>query len=113
LIRCAAAIATLKKLEGVDFAHLVPGHGPVMTDRAYVEKLIAALETVRAQVGPLAKADVPLAEVRKRVDLTAMKAGFTGDDAWLKFLIDAVFTGDLVSNAYKEARGETVVQGKG
>jgi len=106
-------IATLKKLEGVDFAYLVPGHGPVMTDRAYVEKVIAALETVRAQVGPLAKADVPLAEVRKRVDLTAMKAGFTGDDAWLKFLIDAVFTGDLVSNAYKEARGETVIQGKG
>ena len=106
-------IATLKRLEAIDFAYLVPGHGPVMTDRAYVDKVIAALEAVRAQVGPLARADVPLSEVRKRIDLTAMKAGFTGDDAWLKFLIDAVFAGDLVSNAYKEARGETVIQGKG
>lgn len=106
-------IETLKKLEAFDFAVLVPGHGAVQTDRAYVDKVIAALQTVRDQVGPLAKADVPLAEVRKRVDLRAMKAGFTGDDPWLDFLIDAVFTGDLISNAYKEARGEPVIQGKG
>ncbi|MGZ5948281.1 MAG: hypothetical protein ACXWKV_17050, partial [Caulobacteraceae bacterium] len=65
------------------------------------------------QVGPLARADVPLDEVRKRIDLAALQAGFTGDDAWLKTLIGSVFTADLVANAYKEARGETVVQGKG
>lgn len=106
-------IATLRKLEALDFAYLIPGHGPVMTDRAYVEKVVAALETVRAQVAPLAKADVPLDEVRKRVDLTAMKAGFTGDDPWLTSLIEAVFAGDLIANAYKEARGEAVIQGKG
>lgn len=106
-------IATLKTLEGIGFAYLVPGHGPVMTDRAYVEKVIAALQTVRDQVGPLARADVPLADVRKRVDLKAMTASFAGDDAWLRSLLSAVFTNDLVSNAYKEARGETVIQGKG
>ncbi len=106
-------VATLKRLEGFDFADLVPGHGPVMTDRAYLERLIAALQTVRDQVRPLAKAGLPLDEVRTRVDLTAMQAGFTGEDAWLKTLIGAVFTGDLVANAYKEARGEAVIQGKG
>jgi glyoxylase-like metal-dependent hydrolase (beta-lactamase superfamily II) len=106
-------IATLRTLEGLDFAALIPGHGPVMRDRAYVDRLIAALQTVRDQVGPLAKAGAPLDEVRTRIDLTAMQAGFTGDDAWLKTLIGAVFTGDLVANAYKEARGETVIQGKG
>jgi hypothetical protein len=47
------------------------------------------------------------------VDLKAVKAGFTGDDPWLAFLMDAVFTGDLIANAYKEARGEEVVQGVG
>jgi glyoxylase-like metal-dependent hydrolase (beta-lactamase superfamily II) len=106
-------IATLRKLDAFDYAFLVPGHGAVQTDHAYVGKVIAALEAVRAQVGPLAKANVPLAEVRKRVDLAAMKASFTGGDPWLSLLIDAVFTGDLVSNAYKEARGEPVIQGKG
>ena len=106
-------IAALKALEAFDFAYLAPGHGPVQHDHAYVDKVIAALEAVRAQVVPLAKAGVPLADVRKRVDLAAMKRSFTGDDAWLAFLIDAVFTNDLVSNAWKEARGEAVIQGKG
>lgn len=106
-------IATLGKLEALDFAVLVPGHGAPMADRAYVDQVIAALETVRAQVGPLARAGVPLEEVRKRVDLKAMTAGFTHGDPWLDVIIGAVFTGDLISNAYKEARGETVVQGKG
>ena len=106
-------IETLRKLERIDFTYLVPGHGPVMTDRAYVDRLVVALETVRAQVGPLAKAGVPLVDVRKRVDLATTRAAFAGDDAWLRFLIDAVFTNDLISNAYKEARGETVIQGKG
>lgn len=106
-------IATLKRLEAIDFAVLVPGHGAPMTDHAYVDQVIAALETVRAQVAPLAKAGVPLDEVRKRVDLKAMTHGFTHGDPWLGVIIGAVFTGDLISNAYKEARGEEVVQGKG
>jgi glyoxylase-like metal-dependent hydrolase (beta-lactamase superfamily II) len=103
-------IATLKKLESFDFAYLVPGHGAVMRDRAYVDKMISALETVRAQVGPLAKAGVALDDVQKRVDLTAMKRSFTGDDAWLGLLLNAFFTRDLITSAWKEARGEAVVQ---
>lgn len=106
-------IATLKKVRAFDFDCLVPGHGAVQRDRAYLDKLIAALEDVRAQVGPLAQAGVPLADVRKRVDLKAIRAGFTGGDPWLEFVIGAVFANDLVANAYKEARGEEVVQGKG
>ena len=52
-------------------------------------------------------------QVRKQVDLGAVTAGFTKGDPWLDFLIGAVFSNDLVANAYKEARGEAVVQGKG
>ncbi|MCR5878184.1 hypothetical protein [Phenylobacterium sp. J367] len=104
-------IVTLRKLRAMQPAVLIPGHGAPMRDTVYVDRLIAALEGLRAQVAPLK--DLPLEEVRKRVDLTAMKAGFTGGDAWLAFLIDAVFTNDLIGNAWKEARGEAVVQGKG
>ncbi|WP_374574898.1 MBL fold metallo-hydrolase [Phenylobacterium sp.] len=106
-------IAVLQKLKGFDFAFLVPGHGAVQTDRAYVDKVIATLASVRDQVGPLAKADVPLDEVRKRIDLSAIRQDFAGDDPWKRFLMDAAFLNDLVSNAYKEARGEEVIQGKG
>lgn len=106
-------IATLEKLKAYDFAVLVPGHGAVQTDRAYVDKVEGALKAVRERIAPLAKAGVPLDEARKQIDLTDIRQAFAGDDAWLRNLIDAVFLNDLVSNAYKEARGEPVIQGKG
>jgi glyoxylase-like metal-dependent hydrolase (beta-lactamase superfamily II) len=105
-------IATLKKLEGFDFAYLVPGHGPVMRDRAYVEKMIAALQTVRDQVGPLAKAGVPLDDVRKRVDVAAMTRSFAGDDPWLAYILNVFFTRDLIATVWKEAHGQAEVQGQ-
>jgi glyoxylase-like metal-dependent hydrolase (beta-lactamase superfamily II) len=108
-----AWIETLKTIRAIDFDVLIPGHGAVLRDRAYIDQLISTLETVRAQVSPLARAGVPLADVRKQVDLSAMRAGFTKGDPWLEFVIGAVFAGDLVANAYKEARGEEVIQGKG
>lgn len=106
-------IAALRKVEAYPFAVLVPGHGAPQTDRAYTGKLIATLTELRDQVAPLAKADMPLEEVPKKVDLTAARQRFAGDDPWLRSLMGAVFTGDLISNLYKEARGEPVIQGKG
>lgn len=106
-------IEVLGKVAAYDFAHLVPGHGPAQTDRTYLEKVRSALVAVRAQVAPLARANVPLAEVRKRVDMEPIRRAFAGDDPWLGYVFGAVFAGDLISNAYKEARGEPVVQGKG
>jgi glyoxylase-like metal-dependent hydrolase (beta-lactamase superfamily II) len=104
-------VAVLKTLKTYDFAYLIPGHGAVQTDAAYIDRLILTLEEVRAQVLPLK--DLPLEEVRKKVALKPIAERFAGDDPWLRTLMGAVFLGDLVSNAWKEARGEAVVQGKG
>lgn len=106
-------IAALRQVEAYPFTTLIPGHGAPQIDRAYADKLIATLTELRAQVAPLARAGVPLEEVRKQVDLEPVRARFAGEDPWSRSLIGAVFTGDLISNLYKEARGEPVIQGKG
>ncbi len=106
-------IEVLGKLKAYDFKVLIPGHGAPQADRVYLDRLIGALQSVRAQVAPLARADVPLEDVRKRVDLEPIRKAFAGDDPWLRHVLSVVFTGDLIANAYKEARGEAVVQGKG
>lgn len=106
-------IETLRRLKAYDAAVIVPGHGEPMSDFAYVDRLISALADVRTQVAAQVAAGADLDATRKAVDLEAVRAAFAGDDPWLRNLIDAVFTADLVSNAWKEARGETVVQGKG
>jgi hypothetical protein len=41
-----------------------------MSDSLYLDKLVAAMRDLRAQVMPLAKAGMPLDEVRKKVDFS-------------------------------------------
>ena len=104
-------IGVLDQLKAFDFAYLVPGHGEVQTDRAYLDKLRGALEDVRAQVAPLARQGVPLDSVYKRTNFENLKSAFAGQDAWRRFLLSAFFLRSIVKNAYAEARGEPIVQG--
>jgi glyoxylase-like metal-dependent hydrolase (beta-lactamase superfamily II) len=104
-------LGVLARLKAFDFAYLVPGHGEVQTDRAYLDKVAGALEDVRAQVTPLAKQNVPLDEVYKRTDFEALKSAFAGQDPWRRFLLNSFFLHSIVKNAYAEARGEPIVQG--
>jgi glyoxylase-like metal-dependent hydrolase (beta-lactamase superfamily II) len=106
-------IAVLERIKTFDFAHLVPGHGEVQTDRAYLDRLVAGLTEIRAQVGPLARRGLPLDSVRRQIDLERVREAFAGRDSWRRFLMDAVFTGDIVRNAWQEARGDSIVQGGG
>lgn len=104
-------IGVLERIKTLDFAYLVPGHGEVQTDREYIDRLIWALTEVRAQVGPLAKQGLTLPEVRKQVNVTELKDRFAGNDPWLRFTMGAVFLGDVVKNAYQEAKGDSIIQG--
>ncbi len=107
----ASWIGVLDRLKALDFATLVPGHGEVQHDRAYVDAVQGLLRAIVAQVVPLAREGVPLDEVRKRVDVAALRASFTGGDDWRGFLFDNFFLNAAVSNAWREARGEPIRQG--
>lgn len=104
-------IDVLKKLKGYHAAYLIPGHGDVQTDNAYVDKVIAALEDVRAQVTPLAQKGVTLDDVYKQTDFEALKASFAGDDKWKRSLLNSFFLHSIVKNAYFEATGQPIEQG--
>ena len=104
-------IEAIRRIEALDYAYLVPGHGELQTDHAYLDRVIGALQSVRDQVGPLAAQGLSLEETRKRVHLDDIKRAFAGDDAWYGFLMDNVFLGALVANAYAEAKGLPIVQG--
>jgi glyoxylase-like metal-dependent hydrolase (beta-lactamase superfamily II) len=104
-------IDVLKKLEAYDFAVLIPGHGEVQTDRAYIDRVIAALKDVRAQVAPLARKGVALDDVYKRTNFEKLKAELAGSDPWRRSLLNSFFLHSIVKNAYAEARGEPIVQG--
>jgi glyoxylase-like metal-dependent hydrolase (beta-lactamase superfamily II) len=104
-------IAVLNKLKAYHARYLIPGHGEVQADNAYVDKVIAALEDVRAQVTPLAKKGIKLDDVYKQTDFEKLKASFAGDDKWKRLLLNAFFLRSIVKNAYFEATGQPIEQG--
>jgi glyoxylase-like metal-dependent hydrolase (beta-lactamase superfamily II) len=102
-------IGVLNRLKGFDYTILVPGHGRPMRDRVYIDQLIALLADIRAQVAPVAQA--PLDEARRGVDLRAHADLFSGGDPWKRRWFGAYWTQPIVASAWREARGEPIVQG--
>ncbi|HYC03065.1 MAG TPA: MBL fold metallo-hydrolase [Azospirillaceae bacterium] len=104
-------MGVLHRLRGFDFAYLVPGHGMVQRDKSYLDRLHSLVGALRDQVGPPAREGLPLAEVRKRVDLERQGALFTGDSPWNKRFFRDWFIGPGTQAAWQEARGEPIVPG--
>jgi glyoxylase-like metal-dependent hydrolase (beta-lactamase superfamily II) len=107
----ASWLNVIDQLEAIDFAFLVPGHGAIQENRAYLDKLKAAIGDVRSQVGPLAAQGKSLEDVRKGVQLTHWQDEFAGSNDWDRKQMLGFFLNALVSNAYKEAKGEPIVKG--
>jgi len=103
-------ISVLEKLRGYDFKILVPGHGAPQTDHVQIDKIITALKDVRTQVDALVAQGLSLDQVRAKVDLSADTRNLVGDDPWLDYWFNAFWIEPIVTSAYKEAKGEPIVQ---
>jgi glyoxylase-like metal-dependent hydrolase (beta-lactamase superfamily II) len=103
-------IETLGKIKALGFTTLLPGHGQPQSDSTYLDKLIAGLTDLRAQIFPLAKAGMSLDDVKKKVDFSKSIALF-GDTPRAKANVPALFFDPLTKTVYKEALGQPVVQG--
>ena len=105
-------IETIGKIKALGFTTLVPGHGVPQADTAYLDKLVAALTDLRTQVFPLAKAGMPLEEVRKKVDFTRSMEAF-GTAPRIRANVQSLFFEPMTGSVYKEALGQPIVQGEG
>ena len=103
-------IGVLKKLRAMPFKVLVPGHGMPQTDRAQLNRILAALEDVRGQVAILVAKGLTLDQVKAKVDLSRQKQSFVDDDPWLGRWFDDFWAAPIVTSAYREAKGEPIVQ---
>ncbi len=102
----AAWIATLDVLEASGATVIVPGHGPVMHDWSYAQKVQALLAEVRRQVEAQVKQGATLEQTQERVDLSAQKKIFAGDSFEQGAAFDDFFVRSAVDRAFQEARGE-------
>jgi glyoxylase-like metal-dependent hydrolase (beta-lactamase superfamily II) len=104
-------IATLDRLAGFDFDLLVPGHGSVQHDTAYIRRLQALLTEVRRQVGESVSKGYDLETTREKLDLSSFVDEFAGDDADARLKFDNWWTQPISRSAWLEASGEPITQG--
>lgn len=104
-------IDTIDRIRALGFMTLIPGHGKPQTDSAYLDKLTKAITDIRAKVGPVAKSGVPLGEVRGKLDFANLVELF-GDTPRNRQNLENFFIVPMMSNAYKEALGQPIIQGE-
>ncbi len=101
--------ATLRELNKLDYKTLVPGHGAIQTDTAYVDLIIEAAESVADQRDTLLVDGMSSEDVQEALDLSAFENRFTHGDEHVKSYYDAYFDAPFKAAAMKALTGEPMV----
>jgi cyclase len=96
----------LRKIEAFDAPILIPGHGPLLRDRAYVATLAELFESVMAQARAAYRPGISAEELRKAIDVSKLRERIAGSDRILAANFDEMVLGSGVERAWEELRGE-------
>jgi glyoxylase-like metal-dependent hydrolase (beta-lactamase superfamily II) len=100
-------IHTLENLARLDAGTIVPGHGPVLHDRTYVDLTRDLMQSAVDQMNEALRKAGPamsrtLDDVKGKVDLTSLRERFAGSDPDLGAAFDGA-AAELVKLVFKEA----------
>lgn len=101
--------ATLKRIKALNFSTLVPGHGELQRDTAYLDLLIETAESIADQRDRLLAQGLGAEAVEAKLDFSAFEERFTGGDAYVKTFYSAYFEKPFRRAAMKELSGEPMV----
>ena len=101
--------ATLRELNKLDYKTLVPGHGAMQTDTAYVDLVIESAEAIAEQRDAMLADGMSDEEVQEALDLSAFEERFTHGDEYVKGYYDAYFAAPFKAAAMKALSGEPMV----
>lgn len=94
-------IGVLERIEAAPFRTIVPGHGPVLHDKAYIRQVLDLLRDTRQKVVQEVRNRGSLSakheDVRKAIDFSAAEKKFAGDDPlnqeWFRESMDGLVKG--------------------
>ncbi|MEO7962432.1 MAG: MBL fold metallo-hydrolase [Gemmatimonadaceae bacterium] len=100
-------IVTMQKLEQLDAAAIVPGHGAVLRDNAYIALVRDLMKSAVDQMTEALRKSGPamfrtVDDVKKSVNLTSFRQRFAGHDKELAAAFDRT-SEDLVKLVFREA----------
>ena len=94
---------TLEKLLALRHTVIVPGHGPVLRDDAYVRQMARLFASIRQQVAAAAARGETLEQARKSVRLDEFRRLFAGDSRVRRDIFDSYVLGAGLAAAYTDA----------
>jgi cyclase len=97
-------IKTLANVKALGATTIVPGHGPVEHDTAYLDLVSAALQSVNSQVQVAVANHLSLEDTRKKVDLAVFREKFCGKDHDREIAFRTGFVDEAIERAYQEAK---------
>lgn len=102
-------LATLDRMERFDFQILIPGHGKVQRDRAYLATMRWSFADIRRQAEALAAAGGSLEEASRRFDRSEHRRRFGAVDGWTQRWLDAYWLDGMFTTAFKQARNQPLM----
>lgn len=101
--------ATLRNIKALGYSTLVPGHGELQRDTAYVDLLIESAESIADQRDRLLAQGLSAEVVEAQLDFSAFEERFTGGDPYIKSYYSAYFEKPFRKAAMKALTGEPMV----
>ncbi len=95
----------LNRFRGLQPRYLVPGHGPVQQDPAYLELLIETLEMIAVQAAAAVADDLGPGTLKAHFDWRGYPQRFHHNDPRLKLRFEQWFAGPVLDAAHAEASG--------
>jgi len=92
---------TLEKLKALGARTCIPGHGPVMKDDSYLDKMIALATAVRDRSRAAYKAGETVEQMRAKIDLADQQKVFAGDSRHRGFIFRNYVTLPATTAAFK------------
>jgi glyoxylase-like metal-dependent hydrolase (beta-lactamase superfamily II) len=95
--------ATLEKLMALNPTTIVPGHGPVLHDNAYLKLMSRLFTSMKQQVEAAVARGETLEQTRKSVNLDEFQKLFAGDSRIRKSIFSNYIKGSGVAAAFSDA----------
>jgi cyclase len=108
--------ATLRKLAAFDTIAIVPGHGEVQHDKAYLMRVIKLLDSVNARVAASIAAGESLEQAKQKISLADATVEFCGGQAfqdWCESSFRSNFIAPAVTRSYREQKEGPLTSEKG
>ena len=100
----------LRKLEAFDATAIVPGHGPVMHDKAYIATLAGLMESIDSQARAAYRPGMTLDDLRKHVEVADFRKRIAGDNAFVGANFDVAMQ-SAVQRAWEQSAGKMEPEG--